>query len=163
MRDRGLPIGAINPNLFQDQDYRLGSLSHPDARERRKALAHLLECVAIASELASTAVGAGWRTAPTTRARTACAGAAPAFRPRFRSSTRMPAAPELLVEYKFYEPAFYTTDIPDWGLALLVCEQSRRGGRACRRFWSPRAGRQRRADRRVLGRKERLGGFHFNG
>ncbi|MGC9272189.1 MAG: sugar isomerase, partial [Acidiphilium sp.] len=45
--DRGIAIGAINPNLFQDEDYRLGSLTHPDTRIRDKALAHLHDCVAI--------------------------------------------------------------------------------------------------------------------
>ena len=53
--ERGLRIGAVNPNLFQDPDYKLGSITHPDAAVRRKAIDHLLECVEIATELGSTA------------------------------------------------------------------------------------------------------------
>src|SRR5918995_4913083 len=51
----GLRIGAVNPNLFQDPDFKLGSVTHPDAGVRAKAVEHLLECVAIATELGSTA------------------------------------------------------------------------------------------------------------
>ena len=52
---RGLRVGAVNPNLFQDPDYKLGSITHPDARVREKAVAHLLECIEIATALGSTA------------------------------------------------------------------------------------------------------------
>ena len=52
---RGLSVGAVNPNLFQDPDYKLGSVTHPDARVREKAVGHLLECLGIAAELGSTA------------------------------------------------------------------------------------------------------------
>src|ERR671919_1476608 len=51
----GLQVGAVNPNLFQDPDYKLGSITHPDERVRRKAVEHLLECVEIARALGSTA------------------------------------------------------------------------------------------------------------
>src|SRR6185437_7347766 len=51
--DLGLEIGAINPNLFQDPDYKLGSLCHPDAGVRCKAVEHVLECVEIAAQLGS--------------------------------------------------------------------------------------------------------------
>ena len=55
IESRGLRVGAVNPNLFQDPDYKLGSITHPDAAVRRKATDHLLECVEIARELGSTA------------------------------------------------------------------------------------------------------------
>ena len=55
-RGLGLRIGAVNPNLFQDPDYKLGSITHPDERIREKALEHLLECSSIATELGSTAL-----------------------------------------------------------------------------------------------------------
>ena len=47
---RGLKVGAVNPNLFQDDDYKLGSVTHPDARVREKAVAHLVECLGIAAD-----------------------------------------------------------------------------------------------------------------
>ena len=52
---RGLRVGAVNPNLFQDPDYKLGSITHPDGRVREKSVAHLLECLEIATELGATA------------------------------------------------------------------------------------------------------------
>jgi L-rhamnose isomerase/sugar isomerase len=55
INDLGLSVGAVNPNLFQDPDYKLGSLTHPQQRVRAKALEHLLECVEIATALGSTA------------------------------------------------------------------------------------------------------------
>src|SRR6202000_3231282 len=58
--EAGLRVGAINPNLFQDPDYRLGSITNPDAGVRRKALGHLLECSEIASRLGSTALSLGF-------------------------------------------------------------------------------------------------------
>ena len=65
---RGLRVGAVNPNLFQDPDYKLGSITHPDAAVRRKAVAHLVECLGIAAELGSTALARtrseGWQIEP---------------------------------------------------------------------------------------------------
>jgi L-rhamnose isomerase/sugar isomerase len=55
IESRGLHVGAVNPNLFQDPDYKLGSLTHPDAAMREKAVAHMLECLEIASALGSSA------------------------------------------------------------------------------------------------------------
>src|SRR5690242_17415374 len=52
----GIRLGAINPNLFQDDEYRLGSLCHPDAAVRRRALDHCLECVDIAKRVDSSAI-----------------------------------------------------------------------------------------------------------
>ena len=73
----GLRIGAVNPNLFQDPDYKLGSVTHPDAAIRDKAVAHLVECVEIAARArARPRSRCGSPTAPTTPARTTCAGAA---------------------------------------------------------------------------------------
>src|SRR5207245_458117 len=53
-RALGMQIGAINPNLFQDQDYKLGSVTNPDVAVRRKATDHLLECIAIGERVGST-------------------------------------------------------------------------------------------------------------
>ena len=61
---RGLRVGAVNPNLFQDPDYKLGSITHPDGAVRRKAVAHLVECLGIAAELGSTALPRASRSSP---------------------------------------------------------------------------------------------------
>ncbi len=118
----GLRVGAVNANLFQDRDYRLGSLASPFAEVREKAIAQLLDCVRVAAELGSTAqslwLGDGTNYAGQDDLR--------GRRQRLldglsRVYAALPLEQELLVEYKPFEPAFYATDIADWGSAILLC------------------------------------------
>jgi L-rhamnose isomerase/sugar isomerase len=123
-RERGVKIGGINSNTFQDADYKLGSLCHPSIEVRMKAVAHILDCCEIARQTGSTVVkvwladGTNYPGQDDFRAR----------RRRLIDCLReiYPALPEgarLFLEYKFYEPAFYHTDVQDWGQALSVCQQ----------------------------------------
>ena len=122
--ENGLQIGAVNPNLFSDDEYRLGSLSHPDGAIRRRALDHCLECVSIATEVGSSVVSL-WLPDGTNYP------GQDGLRPRFdrlvtgleELYAALPEGMRLLVEYKFFEPAFYSTDLPDWGTAALVCRR----------------------------------------
>src|SRR5918993_5868821 len=120
----GLRIGAVNPNLFQEPEYKLGSVSNPDPAARRKATDHLLECVEIAvntgSELLSLWFADG----------TNYAGQDSFAERRHRMVecleevyAAMPGGMRMLLEYKPYEPAFYHTDLADWGAALTVCQK----------------------------------------
>ncbi|TDC72409.1 L-rhamnose isomerase [Streptomyces hainanensis] len=120
--DQGLRIGAINSNTFQDDDYRLGSVCHPDATVRRKALDHLLECVDIMDATGSRdlklwfADGTNYPGQDDVRSRQdRLAEALDAVYARLGDDQR------LLLEYKFFEPAFYSTDVPDWGTAYAHC------------------------------------------
>ncbi|MGB6838634.1 MAG: L-rhamnose isomerase [Dehalococcoidia bacterium] len=117
----GLRIGAINPNLFQDDAYRLGSVCHPDPAVRRQAVEHILECVEIARATGSTllslwfADGTNYPGQDSIRQR----------KQRLLDSLRqvyaaMLAGMRMLIEYKFFEPAFYHTDIDDWGIAYAL-------------------------------------------
>ncbi|MGP4092231.1 L-rhamnose isomerase [Streptomyces sp. KR55] len=120
--DRGVKLGAINSNTFQDDDYKLGSICHPDAAVRRKAVDHLLECVDIMDATGSTdlklwfADGTNYPGQDDIRARQdrLAEGLAEVYE-RLGDEQRM------LLEYKFFEPAFYTTDVPDWGTAYAHC------------------------------------------
>jgi L-rhamnose isomerase / sugar isomerase len=120
---QGVRIGAVNPNLFQD-DYRLGSLCHPHATVRRRALGHCLECVEIAQQVGSTIIslwladGTNYAGQDDLRARFGrlLAGLNELY-------AALPSGLRLLVEYKFFEPAFYSTDLPDWGTSALVCRR----------------------------------------
>jgi L-rhamnose isomerase / sugar isomerase len=122
--ERGIRIGAVNPNLFGDDEYRLGSLCHPDAAVRRRALDHCLECVEIAEQLGSTIIslwladGTNYPGQDDLRARHGRLVAA-----LEKLYAGLPDGMRLLVEYKFFEPAFYSTDLPDWGTAALVCRR----------------------------------------
>ncbi|QBD78838.1 L-rhamnose isomerase [Ktedonosporobacter rubrisoli] len=114
----GLTIGAINPNLFQDDDYIFGSLCNSNQAIRKKATEHMLECVAVARETSSSllslwlADGTNYPGQASIRQRKhwlleALNEVYQALEPQMR----------LLIEYKFFEPAFYHTDLGDWGMA----------------------------------------------
>jgi len=115
---QGIQIGAVNPNVFQDDEYRLGSLGNPNPGYRELALDHLLECCEIMSKVDSDilslwfADGTNYAGQDSLRAR----------KRRFETGLSqvyeyLPAGGRMLIEYKFFEPAFYSTDIPDWGTA----------------------------------------------
>ncbi|MBV7694561.1 L-rhamnose isomerase [Streptomyces sp. TRM70350] len=120
--ERGLRLGAINSNTFQDDDYKLGSICHPDAAVRRKAVDHLLECVDIMDATGSTdlklwfADGTNYPGQDDVRERQdrLAEGLAEVY-------ARLGEGQRMLLEYKFFEPAFYTTDVPDWGTAYAHC------------------------------------------
>ncbi|MFF0221394.1 L-rhamnose isomerase [Streptomyces sp. NPDC004629] len=120
--ERGLRLGAINSNTFQDDDYRLGSICHPDAAVRRKAIGHLLECVDIMDATGSQdlklwfADGTNYPGQDDLRGRQdrLAEGLAEVY-------ARLGEGQRMLLEYKFFEPAFYATDVPDWGTAYAHC------------------------------------------
>jgi L-rhamnose isomerase / sugar isomerase len=120
--ERGVKLGAINSNTFQDDDYKLGSICHPDAAVRRKALDHLLECVDIMDATGSQdlklwfADGTNYPGQDDLRARQdrLSEGLSEVY-------GRLGDGQRMLLEYKFFEPAFYATDVPDWGTAYAHC------------------------------------------
>jgi len=119
----GVRIGSINPNVFQAQCYKYGSLGHRDQAVRRRALKHILDCIALGKTVNSNllslwfADGTNYPGQDSIRAR----------KGRFTEALReihqaMPKDMTMLVEYKPFEPAFYHTDIADWGMALLLAK-----------------------------------------
>jgi L-rhamnose isomerase/sugar isomerase len=120
----GLRIGAVNPNLFQEPEYKLGSVCNPDEAVRDKATDHLLECVEIAVETGSEVLSL-WFADGTNYA------GQDSFVERRRRMVEclkevyaaMPEDTRMLLEYKPYEPAFYHTDLADWGAALTVAQR----------------------------------------
>ncbi|NUS53254.1 MAG: L-rhamnose isomerase, partial [Streptomycetaceae bacterium] len=120
--DLGVRIGAINANVFQDDDYMLGSVTNPDPRIRRKAADHLLECVDAMDATGSRDLklwfsdGTNYPGQDDIRARQDRLAEALA-----EVYARLTGEQRLILEYKFFEPAFYTTDVPDWGTAYAHC------------------------------------------
>jgi L-rhamnose isomerase/sugar isomerase len=121
-KECGVSIGAINSNLFQDDDYKLGSLTHPDGRVRAKAIEHHLECIQVMRETGSGNLklwlpdGLNYPGQDSLRAR----------QERLADSLHQIYAAldddhRLLIEYKLFEPYFYAMDLPDWGSALAHC------------------------------------------
>src|SRR5215469_4148703 len=121
-KSNGIRIGTVNANVFQDDEYRLGSVCSPDPRVRKKALAHLLECVDIMDVTGSRdlklwfADGTNYPGQDDIAARQDRLAAALA-----EVYARLGASQRMLLEYKLFEPSFYTTDVPDWGTSLLHC------------------------------------------
>jgi L-rhamnose isomerase / sugar isomerase len=122
--DLGVELGTINANVFQDNDYMLGSVTNPKASVRRKATDHLLECVDIMDQTGSRDLklwfsdGTNYPGQDDVRDR----------QDRLAESlaevyARLGDDQRLLVEYKLFEPAFYTMDVPDWGTAYAHCMQ----------------------------------------
>ena len=159
----GVHIGAINPNVFQEYDYKLGSFGHRDPNVRQKALDHMYECIDIMQRTNSKVLSL-WFADGTNypgqddiierkRRFEECLG---------KTHAALPDDSRMLIEYKFFEPAFYHTDIADWGMALNFALKA--GPKAevlvdighhplCTNIEHLVA---------LLLDEERLGGFHFN-
>jgi L-rhamnose isomerase/sugar isomerase len=117
----GVRAGSINPNLFQDQEYKYGSFGNPDPAVRERARGHVLDSIGIAGAVGSRDIslwfadGSNYPGTANIRQRRAW------FIENLQASHRTLASDQrLLVEYKPFEPAFYHTDIGDWGMALLL-------------------------------------------
>ena len=124
-RATGILPGSINPNLFQDQQYKFGSLCHPSEEVRRVATAHMSDSVRIAQRLRSRDIslwlpdGSNYPGTQSIRRRIGWLQEA-----LFEAHRLMTPEQRLLIEYKPYEPAFYHTDIADWGMALLLARSA---------------------------------------
>jgi L-rhamnose isomerase/sugar isomerase len=114
--DLGVRLGTINSNTFQDEDYKFGALTHEDDRIRRKAIDHHLDCIDVMDATGSRdlkiwlAEGSNYPGQTDMRAR----------QDRLNESLRtiyerLTGDQRLVLEYKFFEPSFYHTDVPDWG------------------------------------------------
>ena len=116
----GIAPGTINPNFFEDQRYKHGSFGNPDAEIRARALGHALDSVAIARQLGSRDVSC-WFADGSNYPGTANIRQRRRWFEEGLAATHAALGPgqRLLVEYKPFEPAFYHTDIGDWGMALL--------------------------------------------
>ena len=114
----GIRSGSINPNLFQDQEYKFGSLCNPSAAIRKHALDHMFDSIEIGKALGSRDISlwmADGSNYPGTQSiRKRIGWLEEALR---ASHDRLAPNQRLLVEYKPFEPAFYHTDIADWGMS----------------------------------------------
>ena len=159
----GVTLGAINPNLFQDDAYKLGSLCHPDAAVRRQAVDHCLECVDIAKTVGSQVIslwladGTNYPGQDNIRGR----------KHRLVETltevyAAMPAPMRILLEYKFFEPAFYHTDLGDWGMAYVVATKLGERAQVLVDLGHHPLGTNIEQVVAFLIDEGRLGGFHFN-
>jgi L-rhamnose isomerase/sugar isomerase len=159
----GVQPGSINPNVFQDQEYKYGSLGNPDPTIRKRALDHILECVAIANAMKCRDIspwfadGSNYPGTQSIRKRIVW------FEEAFKDVHRhLNPKQRLLIEYKPFEPAFYHTDVADWGMALLFARAA--GPQALVLVDTGHHYQTQNIEQIVawLLHHEMMGGFHFN-
>jgi L-rhamnose isomerase/sugar isomerase len=162
-RQFGIRSGSINPNLFQDQEYKFGSLCNPSAAIREHALAHMLDSIEIGKALGSRDISlwmADGSNYPGTQSiRKRIGWLEEALRV---SHDHLAPNQRLLVEYKPFEPAFYHTDIADWGMSSHFARQA--GPQACVLVDTGHHYSSQNIEQIVawLLHTGMLGGFHFN-
>ena len=159
----GVRVGAINPNVFQDQIYKHGSLGSPDPAARAAATEHMLDSVKIATATGSRDIslwfadGSSYPGTANIRRRKAW------FQEGLRRvHDAMTPDQRMLVEYKPFEPAFYHTDIADWGMALLLAKSA---GKQARVLVDTGHHYQAQNIEQIVAwllSENMLGGFHFN-
>jgi L-rhamnose isomerase/sugar isomerase len=159
----GVRPGSINPNYFQDQIYKHGSFGNPDGAARREALRHTSESVEIARRLKSRDIslwfadGSNYPGTANVRQRKRW------FEENLRSAhAELGTDQRLLVEYKPFEPAFYHTDIADWGMALLLARAAGPQAKVLVDTGHHYAAQNIEQIVAWLLAENRLGGFHFN-
>jgi L-rhamnose isomerase/sugar isomerase len=155
--------GSINPNLFQDQEYKYGSLCNPSQEIRAQALAHLLKSVELGQQLGSRDVslwladGSNYPGTQSIRKRIAWLRDA-----LHTAHARLAPEQRLLVEYKPFEPAFYHTDLADWGMALHMAREAGPQARVLVDTGHHYQGQNIEQIVAWLLHTDMLGGFHFN-
>ena len=160
---RGVRIGAINPNVFQDEQYRLGSLCSPSGAAQESAIAHIVECCAIMAVTGSKFLSLWFADG------TNYAGQDSFTERKHRLEhglkivyDHLPAQSQMLIEYKFFEPAFHSTDLPDWGTAYAMALKLGEQAQVLVDTGHHPQGTNIAAIVAFLLDEGRLGGFHFN-
>jgi L-rhamnose isomerase/sugar isomerase len=159
----GVRPGSINPNLFQDQEYKYGSFGNPDPAIRRRALQHAKDSIEIATRLNSKDIsmwfadGSNYPGTANVRQRKQW------FKELLKEShAALSPGQRLLIEYKPFEPAFYHTDIADWGMALLLARAAGPQARVLVDTGHHYAAQNIEQIVAWLLSEDMLGGFHFN-
>ncbi len=162
-KKHGIKIGAINPNLFQDQSYKFGSCCSPDEQARKHAHSHVMDSIAIGKAVGSNMLSLWFADGTnypgqddiTERKR------------RMHGALRqwhdaMPAGMTMLVEYKPFEPAFYHTDIGDWGMSYVFSKRAGKNAKVLVDTGHHLQGQNIEHIVSFLLDEDMLGGFHFN-
>ncbi len=121
-KDLGVRLGTANSNTFQDDDYKLGSVCHPDAKIRQKAVDHLYECLEIMNITGAQDLKLWFADGTNYPGQDDLRGRQERLAQSLRKCyDRLGPNQRMLLEYKFFEPAFYSTDVPDWGTSYVHC------------------------------------------
>ncbi len=159
----GVTIGAINPNLFQDDEYKLGSLCSPDAGARENAIVHMIECCEIMQHTGSNILSVWLADGTNYAGQDDIRGRKQRLEYGLSESYKhLPSGGRMLLEYKFFEPAFYHTDLSDWGTAYAMALKLGSAAEVLVDTGHHAQGTNIAHIVAFLLDEKRLGGFHFN-
>lgn len=162
-KDLGVYLGTINSNTFQDDDYKFGSVCHFDKKIRQKAVDHLLECVEIMDTTGAKDLKLWFADGTNYPGQDDLAGRQDRlFESLQKVYDRLGDNQRMLLEYKFFEPAFYSTDVPDWGTSYVHCLELGPKASVCVDTGHHAPGTNIEYIVAFLLRKKRLGAFDFN-
>ena len=162
-RARGLRIGSINPTLFQDQCYKHGSVANEDQSVRRRAIEHILASVEIGRAVGSDVLVLWFADGTNYPGQGSVVRRKRWFAEALREvHTAMPPSMRMLIEYKPFEPAFYHTDIADWGMAYVLAKAAGDRARVLVDTGHHLPGQNIEQIVSFLADEQMLGGFHFN-
>jgi L-rhamnose isomerase/sugar isomerase len=162
-KDNGVYLGTINSNTFQDDDYKFGSVCHFDKKIRQKAVDHLLECVDIMDTTGAKDLKLWFADGTNYPGQDDLAGRQDRlFESLQKVYERLGDNQRMLLEYKFFEPAFYSTDVPDWGTSYVHCTELGPKASVCVDTGHHAPGTNIEYIVAFLLRKKRLGAFDFN-
>lgn len=162
-KKNGVRIGAINPNLFEDQLYKFGSACSPDERARRHASRHISDSIAIAQAVGSDTLSLWFADGTNYPGQDDILTRKHRMHGALRQwHDAMPAGMTMLVEYKPFEPAFYHSDIADWGMAIVFAQDAGPRAKVLVDTGHHLPGQNIEQIVAFLLDEEMLGGFHFN-
>lgn len=162
-KDLGVRLGTINSNTFQDDDYKLGSVCHPDAKIRQKAVDHLYECIEIMYKTGAKDLKLWFADGTNYPGQDNLAQRQDRLAESLKKCyDRLGPDQRMLLEYKFFEPAFYSTDVPDWGTSYSHCLDLGPKASVCVDTGHHAPGTNIEYIVAFLLRKKRLGAFDFN-
>jgi L-rhamnose isomerase/sugar isomerase len=122
--EKGMTIGTVHPNTFSGQEFRFGSICSPDPSVREKTGSHLIDCVRIAREMGSKTIGMWLADGTSYPGQDSLAQRKHRLFEGLKTLyDAMDPDMILLLEYKPFEPFFYTTDVPDWGTSFMMCNK----------------------------------------
>lgn len=161
--DLGVKLGTINSNTFQDDDYKLGSVCHPDPKIRKKAVQHLLECIDIMNETDVQDLKLWFADGTNYPGQDNIAARQDRLSESLAETYKhLTGNQRMLLEYKFFEPAFYHTDVPDWGTSYAHCLQLGESAMVCVDTGHHAPGTNIEYIVAILLRAKKLGAFDFN-
>lgn len=122
--DKGVKIGAVNPNVFQEQEYKLGSFGNQNPAIRQKALERHFECIQVMRDTNSKSISCWYADGTNYPGQASFIERKHFFEECFAEVyKRLNPDEKIFIEYKLFEPAFYHTDIADWGMATAFCRK----------------------------------------